>query len=89
MEKEKNKMSPAERVAFYEEIFFFFFSACHREEGLTDEQRRKLKLLEEYYTSGDWRTDYEADEAGELPADLKRGVLSQDGVYDLLADYEV
>lgn len=28
--------------------------------------------------------DYEADEAGLLPADLKRGVLSQDGIDDLL-----
>ena len=40
--------------------------------------------LEEYYTSGEWREDYEADEAGLFPVDLKRGVLSQDGVYDLL-----
>ena len=32
--------------------------------------------------------DYEADEAGKLPADLKRGVLSEDAVYDLLSDYD-
>ena len=44
----------------------------------------KLALLETYYTSGQWRDDYEADERGELPPDLKRGVLSQDGLYDLL-----
>ena len=44
----------------------------------------KCLLLEEYYTSGEWREDYEADEAGLFPVDLKRGVLSQDGVYDLL-----
>ncbi len=30
--------------------------------------------------------DYEADCAGNLPQDLKRGVLSQDAVYDLLAE---
>ena len=28
----------------------------------------------------------EADEDGKLPADLKRGVLSEDGIYDLLSD---
>ena len=26
------------------------------------------------------------DEAGNLPADLKRGVLSEDGIWNLLAD---
>ena len=40
--------------------------------------------LREYYESGQWLLDYEADERGELPRDLKRGVLSQDGLWDLL-----
>ena len=40
----------------------------------------KVRLLDEYYTSGEWQEDYEADEEGLLPADLKRGVLSQDGL---------
>ena len=44
----------------------------------------KLRLLEAYYTSGEWWEDYEADERGELPPDLKRGVLSQDALYDSL-----
>ena len=30
--------------------------------------------------------DYEADEAGKLPADLKRGVLSEDALFDLLEE---
>ena len=28
--------------------------------------------------------DFELDEEGKLPADLKRGVLSEDGIYNLL-----
>ena len=44
-----------------------------------------VEELERYYYS-DWRKDYEADEAGKLPADLKRGVLSEDALYDLLTD---
>ena len=44
--------------------------------------------LREYMDSGLWLSDYEADERGELPADMKRGVLSQDGVYDLLCNIE-
>ena len=32
------------------------------------------------------RKDYEADEEGKLPADLKRGILSEDALFDLLED---
>ena len=47
-----------------------------------------IAKLETYYNSPQWRTDFEADEAGKLPQDLKRGVLSEDGIYDLLSDYQ-
>ena len=45
-----------------------------------------LNILTEYLESGQWQADYEADEKGELPADLKRGVLSQDGLWNLLEE---
>ena len=40
--------------------------------------------LKEYLESGQWKADFEADERGEIPADIERGVLSEDGLYDLL-----
>ena len=43
-----------------------------------------LRALSDYYDSSLWREDFEADEAGLLPADLKRGVLSEDGIYNVL-----
>jgi hypothetical protein len=43
--------------------------------------------LEAYYTSSQWRKDFEADEAGKLPKDLKRGVLSEDGIWNVLEEY--
>ena len=43
-----------------------------------------LRRLTEYYEGGKWMYDYRLDELGLLPADLKRGVLSQDGVYNFL-----
>ena len=43
-----------------------------------------LGELVRYYEGGQWKKDYELDEQGLLPQDLKRGVLSQDGVYNLL-----
>lgn len=50
--------------------------------------RSAISILEAYYTSPAWRTDFEADEAGLLPPDLKRGVLSEDGIYNLLEEYK-
>ena len=44
--------------------------------------------LEAYYISPQWRKDFEADEAGKLPKDLKRGVLSEDGIWNVLEDYK-
>ena len=46
------------------------------------------KRLLRYYESGEWLADYQRDERGELPPDLKRGVLSQDGLWNLLTDME-
>ena len=46
------------------------------------------RILTEYMDGGQWMKDYEADERGELPADLKRGVLSEDALYDLLTTLE-
>ena len=43
-----------------------------------------LEPLARYYASPLWREDFEADEAGELPPTLKRGVLSEDGLWNLL-----
>ncbi len=48
--------------------------------------RDNYKALKKYMDSGKWLKDYETDEKGELPSELKRGVLSQDGLYDLLQD---
>lgn len=33
------------------------------------------------------RSDLADDEAGRFPKDLKRGVLSEDGIWNLLSDY--
>ena len=46
----------------------------------------ELQELLDYYGSRNWFEDLEADEKGELPADLLRGVLSEDGVYNYLTE---
>lgn len=44
-----------------------------------------LHKLTQYYET-EWRSDYKSDERGELPPSLKRGILSEDAVYNLLSD---
>lgn len=46
----------------------------------------KLKTLSDYQESGQWLKDYALDESGALPANLKRGVLSEDKLYNFLID---
>ena len=48
----------------------------------------KVKELDEYYASADWKKDFETDERGEYPSYLKRGVLSEDAVYNVLTKNE-
>ena len=55
-------------------------------EKIYDRVRKDIATLREYEESGLWLQDYEADERGELPRDLKRGVLSQDGLDELFED---
>ena len=45
-----------------------------------------IRTLDEYYGSDEWKADLAADEAGLLPPTLKRGVLSEDGIWNLLED---
>lgn len=45
-----------------------------------------IDRLTDYLDSGAWREDFEADEAGLVPKEINRGVLSEDGLYNLLGD---
>ncbi|MBR6350862.1 MAG: DUF4298 domain-containing protein [Firmicutes bacterium] len=84
-------MTRIERIEKYEDILDRGNAAVKALEGPLDaflSMRPELKKLEKYYSGGQWRGDLEADEAGKLPADLKRGVLSEDAVYDLLAEID-
>lgn len=77
------RISLEERVSFYEGLFDEVNAAndTHAEDIV-----QKRRILDNYYTSGQWQEDYEADEEGRLPEDLKRGVLSQDALYELLTN---
>ena len=46
-----------------------------------------LHELDTYYGSDTWKQDFSDDEQGRLPNTLKRGVLSEDAIWNVLEDY--
>lgn len=47
-----------------------------------------VDLLKDYVSSGKWLEDFEADERGEIGPEVNRSVLSEDGLYNLMADLD-
>ena len=75
-----------ERVRRMEQYFDCVQEAV-KDGGLEDPAVREMQEeLIRYYENGQWLADYQRDERGELPPGLKRGVLSEDGLYNLLGE---
>ncbi len=53
---------------------------------MLEELKEDVAILDEYYGCELWKQDLADDEAGRFPAGLKRGVLSEDGIWNLLSD---
>ncbi len=80
-------MDRVERIARYEQMLDRAETAARLTEearAAYDRVQGDLRELKEYYTGPEWRSDFEADERGLLPAGLKRGVLSEDGIDHVL-----
>ena len=83
-------MEQIERIQHYETLLDRIAPVLENLEEALDAFegiQEDVKELAAYYEDEDWREDFEADEAGKLPADLKRGVLSEDGIYDVLSGH--
>lgn len=77
------------RISKMERRFHAAAAALKRLEAALDRWetvQQEITALTVYYDSDQWRQDYADDEAGLLPADLRRGVLSEDGIWNLLTD---
>ncbi len=89
MKKEELEFAK-ERIEHMEKMFDEVTSAFKNDPDFMENEamQRKVSLLRQYQESGQWLRDYELDEKGELPSELKRGILSEDGLYNLLCDIE-
>ncbi len=75
------------RISYYEELYEKIKKTlAELETAISEFEALKpdIARLASYYESGCWKKDFEDDEAHILPQNLKRGVLSEDGIYLLL-----
>ncbi len=82
-------MTQTERITRYEDILNRSVAASARLDAALEAFAALQPLVREldaYYGGADWRADLADDEAGRLPAALRRGVLSEDAVYDALEE---
>ena len=77
-----------ERIRYMEQLLDYVREARKVQDIDDDKQERiqeAIRILSEYYGSDEWKQDFADDEAGLLPKDLKRGVLSEDGIWNLIS----
>ena len=83
-------MDQIQRITYMEEILDDAAEISASLGNLLDKYsavQTRLQELAEYYSSPQWKQDFDDDSAGKLPRDLKRGVLSEDAVYNLLSQF--
>ena len=80
-------MKREDRIAYYEELFDETTKAVNDFEKAFETVKaaqNNLKKLDKYLSGKQWMSDFEAAENGKIPKNLKCGVLSEDGIYNLL-----
>ena len=80
-------MKQIERIQYMENLLDFIIEA-RKEQNKSARIQEAIRILAEYYGSDDWKRDFADDEAGLLPKELKRGVLSEDGIWNVLSSEE-
>lgn len=88
----REDMNQIERIQFMERILDEATEAVKELQEALEKYiavQKQIEELDAYYGGADWRNDFNDDAAGKLPRDLKRGVLSEDAVYNFLVDNRV
>ncbi len=86
-----SKQLQLERIGKYEAVLDDVLAFLVREDRSAEDLEataEKVAALEAYYTSLAWRQDFHDEEDGLLPNTLKRGVLSEDGIYNALEAWQ-
>ena len=79
-----------ERIQWLEHCLDELQKAAKADPALIRESGRLKEYFQnliQYIESGQWLRDYELDEKGYLPHNLKRGILAQDMLYNFLEEH--
>ncbi|MDO4633006.1 MAG: DUF4298 domain-containing protein [Eubacteriales bacterium] len=81
-----------ERVSYMEALYERIRERLNKEnpvsEDLAQELRAQIKELQDYYEGAEWLEDFDAEQRGEFPRNMKRGILAEDTLYDLICEME-
>ena len=80
------KKEQIDRIAGMEKILDEAGPLLSEMESLLDRYEKllpELKILFDYYHSPTWMADHDEDEQGKIPSYVKRGVLSEDAIWNL------
>ena len=83
-------MEQIERIRCMEQLYDFVSESITEFPIPLDKYEKMqyvIAALSNYYSNDEWKQDFADDEAGLLPENLKRGVLSEDGIWNLLSDW--
>ena len=83
-------MTNLQRISQMEQLFDRASEAVTELSAALDKYhaaQEAIATLSAYYGSNEWKQDHTDDEEGRLPNDLKRGVLSEDGIWNLLSEW--
>ena len=82
-----NQTDRTNRIADMEERLERLLAWMRSDQPMTESVQDDYTALDQYYSTL-WREDFEADERGELSPELKRGVLSEDALYNALSEFD-
>ena len=86
----EEKQQQLERIARYEQLMTELASDMADLEQIMkklQETQQMATALNKYYSSSDWTLDKDFSESEHFPENRTSGVLSEDGLYNLLGDY--
>lgn len=86
----EEKQQQLERIAHYEQLMAELAENMEDLEELLktlQETQQTATALSEYYSSSNWMLDKDFSESERFPESRTSGVLSEDGLYNLLGDY--
>lgn len=82
-------MESYKRISYFENVLDKHSEALEKFKDALSEFKKAQKSfdeLKEYYGSDDYTIDWESSKKEDFPKDLKCGVLSEDGVYNLIIE---